>query len=58
MGMVAEGLTAAPAILELARALGVEMPITKAVTEVVYEGRDVHRVVHDLMVRQPRAEHV
>jgi glycerol-3-phosphate dehydrogenase (NAD(P)+) len=58
MGMVAEGLTAAPAILELSRSLGVDMPITEAVTAVVYQGKDVHDAVHDLMCRQPRPEHV
>jgi glycerol-3-phosphate dehydrogenase (NAD(P)+) len=56
MGMVAEGLTAAPAILALARRLGVDMPITENVVDVVYQGKEVAASVRDLMARQPRHE--
>jgi glycerol-3-phosphate dehydrogenase (NAD(P)+) len=56
MGMVAEGLTAAPAVLELARRLGVEMPITESVVAVVYERRPVRECVASLMLREPRTE--
>lgn len=57
MGMVAEGLTAAPPVLALARRLGVEMPITENVVAIVYEGKEVAASVRDLMGRQPRTEH-
>lgn len=56
IGMVAEGLTAAPAILRLARSKGVEMPITENVVAVVYEGKSVRDSVRDLMLRERRPE--
>ena len=56
MGMVAEGLTSAPVILELARSQGVEMPITENVVSVIGEGKSVVDCVRDLMARRPRAE--
>jgi glycerol-3-phosphate dehydrogenase (NAD(P)+) len=58
MGMVAEGLTAAPAVLALARRLGVDMPITENVVAIIYEGKEVGESVRDLMARQPRPERV
>jgi glycerol-3-phosphate dehydrogenase (NAD(P)+) len=56
MGMVAEGLTAAQAVLALAREHGVEMPIVENVVAVVFDGKSVHASVRDLMSRQPRSE--
>jgi len=56
MGMVAEGLTATPVTLGLARDRGVDMPIAENVAAVVLEGKDVRTSVHELMSRQPRAE--
>jgi glycerol-3-phosphate dehydrogenase (NAD(P)+) len=56
MGMVAEGLTAAPAVLELARRHQVEMPITENVVAIVYEGKEVRASVRELMGRRPRLE--
>lgn len=56
MGMVAEGLTSARSVLELARVHSVEMPITEQVCEVVYEGKDVRVAVSELMKRSPRSE--
>ncbi|MBC7294299.1 MAG: NAD(P)-dependent glycerol-3-phosphate dehydrogenase, partial [Thermoleophilia bacterium] len=56
LGMVAEGLTAARAVLALARQHQVEMPITENVVAVVFGGKDVRASVRDLMARQPRAE--
>ncbi|HSQ71794.1 MAG TPA: NAD(P)H-dependent glycerol-3-phosphate dehydrogenase [Rubrivivax sp.] len=56
LGHVAEGVPSAPTVLARARALGVEMPITEAVVEVL-EGRvaPVQAMVR-LMARQARAE--
>lgn len=54
--MVAEGLTAAPVVLELARELGIDMPITEDVVRVIREGKDVKACVTDLMNRAPRDE--
>ena len=42
--MVAEGLTAAPVVLELARELGIDMPITEDVVRVIRGGKDVRPV--------------
>ncbi|MFA6001745.1 MAG: NAD(P)H-dependent glycerol-3-phosphate dehydrogenase [Thermoleophilia bacterium] len=56
MGMVAEGLTSARSVLELARAHGIEMPITEQVCAVVYDGKDVRRAVSELMKRSPKSE--
>jgi glycerol-3-phosphate dehydrogenase (NAD(P)+) len=56
MGMVAEGLTTAPAILALAREQDIDLPITENVVAVISEGKDVRACVHDLMSREPRAE--
>lgn len=55
MGMVAEGLTSAPAVCALARTHGVEMPIAEQVCAVL-EGKDVRRAVAELMQRAPRSE--
>jgi glycerol-3-phosphate dehydrogenase (NAD(P)+) len=57
MGMVAEGLTAAPAILRLARGLEVDMPITENVVAVIQGEKEIVAIVRDLMRREPRAEH-
>jgi glycerol-3-phosphate dehydrogenase (NAD(P)+) len=56
MGMVAEGLTSARSVQELARENGIEMPITEQVCAVIYEGKDVRRAVAELMNRTPRLE--
>ncbi|MEW6018554.1 MAG: NAD(P)H-dependent glycerol-3-phosphate dehydrogenase [Pseudomonadota bacterium] len=56
LGMVAEGLTSAASVLELARREGIEMPITEQVCAVIYDGRDVAEAVVELMTRAPREE--
>lgn len=56
MGMVAEGLTSAPIILDLAREHDVEMPIAENVASVISDGKTVAACVRDLMTRRPRAE--
>jgi len=56
IGAVVEGYYAAANARTLARKAGVEMPIAQAAYEVLYEGRDVHTVVTDLMSRSKRAE--
>ncbi|MBO5340890.1 MAG: NAD(P)-dependent glycerol-3-phosphate dehydrogenase [Oscillospiraceae bacterium] len=57
IGAVVEGYYAAANARALARKAGVEMPIAQAAYEVLYEGRDVHSVVTDLMSRSKRPEH-
>jgi glycerol-3-phosphate dehydrogenase (NAD(P)+) len=53
---VAEGVTTTRAALELARDLGVELPITEQIAQVLFEGKDVHTAVGDLMLREPKHE--
>ena len=56
LGHVAEGVSTAPMVLRRARALGVEMPITQAVVDVL-EGRlTPARALEDLMGREARPE--
>lgn len=57
IGAVVEGYYAAANARTLAQKVGVEMPIAQAAYEVLYEGRDVHGVVTDLMTRSKRSEH-
>lgn len=56
-GMVAEGLTAAAAVRNLARQLGCSMPITENVAAVIYEGKSVQAAVRDLMTRELKTEY-
>jgi glycerol-3-phosphate dehydrogenase (NAD(P)+) len=56
LGHVAEGVSTAPMVLRRARALGVDMPITQAVVEVL-EGRlTPARALEELMGREARPE--
>lgn len=56
IGAVVEGYYAAANARALAQKAGVEMPIAQMAYEVLYEGRDAHTVVEDLMSRAKRAE--
>jgi glycerol-3-phosphate dehydrogenase (NAD(P)+) len=56
LGHVAEGVVSAPAVLERARALGIEMPITAAVCDVVAGRLPARSAVERLLGREPRAE--
>jgi glycerol-3-phosphate dehydrogenase (NAD(P)+) len=57
LGHVAEGVPSAPMVLARARALGVDMPITECVVDVL-EGRcSVAQALVRLMARDARAEH-
>ncbi|HEX9058501.1 MAG TPA: NAD(P)H-dependent glycerol-3-phosphate dehydrogenase [Ktedonobacterales bacterium] len=53
---VAEGVTTTRAALEMARELRVDLPITEQLSKVLFEGKDVQRVVSDLMERDPKNE--
>jgi glycerol-3-phosphate dehydrogenase (NAD(P)+) len=55
IGQVVEGLTTAPALRELARRNGVELPITDAVCEVL-GGASLNELVSGLMGRKPTDE--
>ncbi len=57
LGHVSEGVYSAPTVLQRAQALGVDMPITEAVVQVI-EGRlPARQAVQRLMGREARAEH-
>jgi glycerol-3-phosphate dehydrogenase (NAD(P)+) len=56
LGHVAEGVPCAKAVRELARKLGVEMPITDAVAGVLFDGDTPKEMVAQLLARDPRDE--
>jgi glycerol-3-phosphate dehydrogenase (NAD(P)+) len=56
LGHVSEGVASARAVLALARARAVEMPITEAVCQVLFEGLAPATAVQRLLARDPRAE--
>jgi glycerol-3-phosphate dehydrogenase (NAD(P)+) len=53
---IAEGVKSSEAILGLARARDVEMPIVEHVVLAVHEGMPIPQVVRSLMSREPRSE--
>src|ERR671938_612405 len=55
IGMVIEGLTTAPVLRDLSRRLGIELPITEGVCDVL-EGRSLGELVAGLMGRRPTEE--
>ena len=56
LGHVAEGVPCAKAVRELAAKLGVDMPITNAVSGVLFDGASVQDTVDQLLARDPRNE--
>ncbi|MCH5462190.1 NAD(P)H-dependent glycerol-3-phosphate dehydrogenase [Lactobacillus sp. LC28-10] len=56
MGMVIEGVATTKAAYELSKQRGVEMPITEAIYQVLYEGKDIRKAISDLMMREGRSE--
>jgi glycerol-3-phosphate dehydrogenase (NAD(P)+) len=56
IGQVAEGVRNARSVRELARRLGVEMPITETVYRVLYEGAPARDAVQQLMTRETKPE--
>ena len=55
-GEVAEGVTAAPAALDMAKAYGVDMPITELTCRVLFDGLSPQDALAELMARAPRSE--
>jgi len=51
-GMIAEGVKTAKAAFELSNRYNISMPITHEIYSLLYEEKDVHQVVHDLMMRE------
>jgi glycerol-3-phosphate dehydrogenase (NAD(P)+) len=56
MRMVAEGVYTTRSVHERASQLGIEMPITTEVYQVLYAGKDPKAAVNDLMTREPKSE--
>jgi glycerol-3-phosphate dehydrogenase (NAD(P)+) len=54
--MVAEGVRNALSVTRLARRLGIEMPITEEMEQVLYEGKAVREAIAQLMSRELKAE--
>jgi len=54
--MVAEGVHTTVAARRLARALGVEMPISEQIYQILYRGKAVRKAVDELMSRALKAE--
>ncbi len=58
LGHVAEGVACCRAVRDSARRLGVELPITDAVGDVLFAGRAPREAVAALLAREPKAEFV
>lgn len=56
MTMVAEGVYTTKSVLELARKLGIEMPISEAVHQILFEGVSPSVAVQCLMMRSAKRE--
>jgi len=56
LGQVAEGVATASSARELARRLGVEVPITEQVYQILHGGTDPRQAVIDLMTRELKPE--
>jgi glycerol-3-phosphate dehydrogenase (NAD(P)+) len=55
-GMVAEGIFTTTAAVGLARARGVEMPITQQMHAILHEGKAPRAAIHELMTRSGKSE--
>jgi glycerol-3-phosphate dehydrogenase (NAD(P)+) len=56
LGHVAEGVHTAREVLGIAERLGVDMPISKAVCEVLFNGVSPRLAVEELLGREQKAE--
>jgi glycerol-3-phosphate dehydrogenase (NAD(P)+) len=56
LGHVAEGVYSAQEVQRIADARGIDMPITRAVCEVLYRGVGAREAVQSLLARDPKAE--
>ena len=56
MKMIAEGVRTTESVRDLARRHGVEMPITEAVYDTLFNGKDPTEAVEDLMTRSAKRE--
>jgi glycerol-3-phosphate dehydrogenase (NAD(P)+) len=56
MSMVAEGVYTTRSVHDKAAKMGIDMPITEQVYQVLYEGKAPLEAVNDLMLREPKSE--
>lgn len=56
MKMVAEGIKTTKSVYQLARRIGIEMPILEQVYQILYEGKSCNQAVFDLLARELREE--
>jgi glycerol-3-phosphate dehydrogenase (NAD(P)+) len=56
MKSVAEGVTTTKAARELAERYGIDMPITKTIYAILFEGKNARQGVIELMLRDPKEE--
>jgi glycerol-3-phosphate dehydrogenase (NAD(P)+) len=56
MRMVAEGVQTTRSVYELSQKFGIDMPITQAVYEVLFEGKRPQEAVEELMSREAKRE--
>ena len=56
VGAVVEGYYAAKSAWALCQKQGIDMPIVHAAYEVLYEGASAREAVHNLLIRQRKAE--
>ena len=56
VGMVVEGVNALPAAVRLCEKYGMEMPLIRAVQQVIQDGADPREIVRDLMGRKLKTE--
>ena len=56
MGMIIEGISTTKVAHELAQELDVYMPITKAIYQVIYEGKDIREAIHHMMSNEFKEE--
>jgi glycerol-3-phosphate dehydrogenase (NAD(P)+) len=58
MRMVAEGVKTTLSAFQLAQRLGVDMPITTQMYEILYAGKEPRQAVTDLMMRDLKPENL
>ena len=56
MGMIIEGISTPKVARELAQELDVYMPITQAIYQVIYEGKDIREAIHHMMSNEFKEE--
>jgi glycerol-3-phosphate dehydrogenase (NAD(P)+) len=56
MNAIAEGVTTTKAALELAATVGIELPITQKVAQILFDGVDPRVAIRDLMLRPSKSE--